>query len=617
MRIYRAGVASLNQTPLDFEGNEARVADAVSRAKREGLDLLLLPELALSGHSLGDFSRAEWVHDRLIASLGRIAEKSRDLSLVLGMPFLLEGMVYSAAAVLHDGELLGLATKGGYDRYAGLHEAKHFDLFPRQGELLVDLLGASVPIGRSRFSLGSLRAEVAIGDALESFERLDGPSDLLLNPAARPFRLGTHGATLERAAELSLIRNAPLLSANLLGNEAGRNIFDGASFIAADGELLTSTPRLSMNQISLRSAALRLTDTIGTRSRRERASTPPPLQYEEHREELLTRAMAVGLFDYLRKSRANGYVLSLSGGADSAACAALIGLMIRLGVKELGTSGFKKRLAHIASLEDASNAEELCAKLLLTAYQSTENSSETTRSAARALAEEIGATHLELDIQPMVDAYRAFGEQAIGRALDFENDDLALQNLQARVRSPGAWLLANLRGAIVITTSNRSELSVGYLTMDGDTSGGLAPIASIDKAYLREYLVWLEKEGPKGIGPLKSLEKVNVQEPTAELRPLEAQQRDEDDLMPYPLLDRLEELLVHRLVAPETALRVVREEFSELEGIENYVDRFLRSFSTNQWKRARIAPSFILSDRIVADIDFPILNGGLRLASDG
>src|SRR5690606_9082081 len=332
----------------------------------------------------------------------------------------------------------------------------------------------------------------------------------------------------------------------------------------------------------------------------------------EHREELLTRAMAVGLFDYLRKSRANGYVLSLSGGADSAACAALIGLMIRLGVKELGTSGFKKRLAHIASLEDASNAEELCAKLLLTAYQSTENSSETTRSAARALAEEIGATHLELDIQPMVDAYRAFGEQAIGRALDFENDDPALQNLQARVRSPGAWLLANLRGAIVITTSNRSELSVGYLTMDGDTSGGLAPIASIDKAYLREYLVWLEKEGPKGIGPLKSLEKVNVQEPTAELRPLEAQQRDEDDLMPYPLLDRLEELLVHRLVAPETALRVVREEFSELEGIENYVDRFLRSFSTNQWKRARIAPSFILSDRIVADIDFPILNGGLR-----
>src|SRR5205085_1442418 len=118
-------------------------------------------------------------------------------------------------------------------------------------------------------------------------------------------------------------------------------------------------------------------------------------------------------------------------------------------------------------------------------------------------------------------------------------DDIALQNIQARVRSPGIWMLANIAGALLLTTSNRSEAAVGYATMDGDTSGGLSPVAGIDKAFLREWLAWMEVAGPLGTQPLPILGLVNRQQPTAELRPATEAQTDEKDLMPYPVLDAI------------------------------------------------------------------------------
>src|SRR5690606_29235722 len=109
---------------------------------------------------------------------------------------------------------------------------------------------------------------------------------------------------------------------------------------------------------------------------------------------------------------------------------------------------------------------------------------------------------------------------------------------------PMIWLLANATGMVLLSTSNRSEAAVGYATMDGDTAGGLAPLAGIDKAFLREWLKWAEKDCKLGLGPVPAVAAVNAMQPTAELRPKEKQQRDEDDLMPYDLLDRIERLLI-------------------------------------------------------------------------
>src|SRR4029434_1084536 len=107
-----------------------------------------------------------------------------------------------------------------------------------------------------------------------------------------------------------------------------------------------------------------------------------------------------------------------------------------------------------------------------------------------------------LDVDALVQQYTRTVEQAIGRPLSWAGDDLVLQNIQARVRGPGVWMLANLKNALLLATSNRSEAAVGYATMDGDTSGGLSPIAGIDKAFLCRWLRWLETTGPRGVGPI-------------------------------------------------------------------------------------------------------------------
>src|SRR5207244_13457790 len=138
----------------------------------------------------------------------------------------------------------------------------------------------------------------------------------------------------------------------------------------------------------------------------------------------------------------------------------------------------------------------------------------------------LGARHIELEVDAQVQGYISMIEGALGRKLDWQTDDIALQNIQARTRAPSVWLLANIAGALLLSTSNRSEAAVGYATMAGDTAGGLAPIAGIDKAFIRRWLRWCEKIGPDGIGPLTELAAINDQAPTAELRPPGAKQTD-------------------------------------------------------------------------------------------
>jgi NAD+ synthase (glutamine-hydrolysing) len=176
-------------------------------------------------------------------------------------------------------------------------------------------------------------------------------------------------------------------------------------------------------------------------------------------------------------------------------------------------------------------------------------------------------------------------------------------------------MLANLRNALLLSTSNRSEAAVGYATMDGDTSGGLSPIAGIDKAYLRRYLKWLEKVGPEGLHPIPALKSVNEQQPTAELRPAESKQTDEDDLMPYELLDAIERAAIRDKQMPLEVFREMRVLFPHYEEkqLGLWVERFFRLFCRNQWKRERYAPSFHLDDE---NLDpktwcrFPILSSG-------
>jgi NAD+ synthase (glutamine-hydrolysing) len=285
---------------------------------------------------------------------------------------------------------------------------------------------------------------------------------------------------------------------------------------------------------------------------------------------------------------------------------------------ELGPEEVGRKLAHLRRLPGSLDERTLTGLLLTTAYQSTENSGSVTRDAARAVAEAVGARHLELDVTSIHRGYLDRVERAVGRPLDWATDDIALQNIQARVRSPGIWMLANLSGSLLLSTSNRSEAAVGYATMDGDTSGGLSPIAGIDKNFLRHWLRWMEATGPDGFGPIPALAVVNRQAPTAELRPPGASQTDEDDLMPYDLLDAVERAAIRDKRAPVEVWQLMRPMFPHYAPgrLAVWVERFFRLWSRNQWKRERYAPSFHLDDE---NLDpktwcrWPILSGGFEV----
>ena len=430
---------------------------------------------------------------------------------------------------------------------------------------------------------------------------------------------------------------------NLLGNEAGRIIFDGASLIASSGKMVVEGQRFSMADYVVTTATIDIDATRMARARlasfqpgethiegtiiaapftyqvRHPEQPPAPLAAWETgshvKMEEFARTVSLGLFDYLRKSRSRGFVLSLSGGADSSAVAVLIWLVVQNGIRELGFQGFLGKLSYIPQLETATDEKQLMRRLLTCAYQSTRNSGETTRNAAQTLAEALGAEFYLLDVDAIVQAYIGLVSQELGRELTWADDDIALQNIQARTRAPSVWLLANLRGALLLSTSNRSEAAVGYATMDGDTSGGLAPIAGIDKAFLRQWLDWMHRQGPQDVGNVPALNLVIEQAPTAELRPQAAAQTDEADLMPYDLLDAIERAAIRDKHGPVDVYRLMRTQFPQHSppqlGI--WVERFFRLWARNQWKRERYAPSFHLDDE---NLDpktwcrFPILSGG-------
>jgi NAD+ synthase (glutamine-hydrolysing) len=331
----------------------------------------------------------------------------------------------------------------------------------------------------------------------------------------------------------------------------------------------------------------------------------------------------LALFDYLRKSRSQGFVVSLSGGADSSTVAVIVHLLARFGGSELGFADFIERLSYIGSVARSLVPEhsagitsrEVVEQLLTCVYQSTCNSGPQTLAAARAVANAVGAKFLEWSVDALVDEYVRTVSAATGRELSWERDDVALQNIQARARGPSIWLLANLQNALLLTTSNRSEAAVGYATMDGDTCGGLAPIAGIDKAFLLDWLKWMETIGPAGIGPLPQLAAVTGLRPTAELRPSTADQTDEADLMPYRVLDAIERAAIRDKLLPIDVFDAVRPQFPQYGTAEMgaWVERFFRLWCRNQWKRERYAPSFHVDDENLDPKSwcrFPILNSG-------
>jgi len=637
------GVAALNQTVGDWSGNAERIRGVIAEARNRGVRLLCLPEMCVPGYGLGDRLLRHGTIERSWRVLTDLVPETNGLAVGVGLPIVLEGVLYNAMALIADGRLVGLTAKENLATGDVEYENRYFNPWPHGR--VVDYRGpdgTTAPLGTQIFTLeglGTVAIEIC-EDAWHglrpgTFYSLAG-AEILMNPSASWFFLGKHRRRRRLVRQISLEDHCVYMYASLMGCDATRLIYDGSLLVAVDGRIeaegrrfvferdwelldtvvdLSAVRHIRMEEGSWRglhdrqmNGALGQTPravTVPGRFGTDRQAPPPPpyyvpiepvhpdpsLRYLEtqvlggraiteadlnHLE--LELSLCLALRDYLRKPGVPSCCLAISGGRDSAMVALLVHRMYRYQHPDL-------------SIEEV---RRLVAERFHCAYLATENSGERTRAAARAVAEELGATFYEGNIQAALEASEDAVARFTGETLSWENPDhdLTLQNIQARLRGTIIWTLANLKRALLLVTSNKSEAAVGYTTMDGDSSGGLAPLADVPKSLVGLYLAWAES-----FHGLESLRRINDQQATAELRPPDRDQTDEADLMPFAVLDQLMYAFVQLGDEPTAMFQrlwpAMKDEYQgDAAAFAEHIRKFVRMFCLAQWKRERFAISF-------------------------
>lgn len=601
----KIGGATVNQTPIDWENNTSNILRAIDEARRQQIRLLCFPELTITGYGCEDLFLSEWVSEKAWEELLKIRDTCYDISVAVGLPFRLEEITYNAVCVISDKKILGVTFKQNLARDGVHYEPRWFDEGVPGKISEHSKRGETFPIGDIIYTVEGVRFGFEICEDAWRKGKRPGHSlcergvDLILNPSASHYAMGKSVLReKEVVIEGSEKFRCAYLFVNLLGNEAGRMIYDGDIVVGLHGKLMAVNRRLTFEDFHVMACDIDFKEPSKTRI--------IPTEDNKEINEELTRALALALFDYMRKSRSKGYVLSLSGGADSSICAIFVAEMVKRAAAALGWKLFCKKL-FLNEESISGDWKKAVKQILACAYQGTKNSSAVTLSAANKLAVSIGAEFHEWTIDDVVQQYTSKVEEALGRKLTWQADDITLQNIQARTRSPIIWMLANIKRSVLLTTSNRSEGDVGYATMDGDTSGSLSPIAGLSKVFILQWLIWAQKElGHSGLAAVNNLQ------PTAELRPLDKKQTDEEDLMPYTVLLKIERLAIYERRSPREVFARLSKEY-EPGLLKVHVRKFFRLWAQNQWKRERLAPAFHLDDFNVDPRSwcrFPILSSG-------
>ncbi len=652
----KVGAAAINTTPIAWQWNFAAITETVRAARDQGVRLLCLPELCLTGYGCEDLFFRPHVRTQALALAERLARDSAASGLILavGLPLEHRGALYNVVAVLNHGAIQGFSAKQNLAGDGVHYEPRWFKPWPRSVVVNYALPGgAVVPLGDTTFEFAAGGEKATFGfEICEDAWVAERPGialakaavDLILNPSASHFAFGKTHVRERFVTDGSRAFNCAYLYANLLGNEAGRIVYDGECLIASAGELVTKGRRFGYGRWRLTTAVVDLDTNRFSRTRSvsfrpdartfypagkieptneavSRAQPPPPIEpwnadgYKDatpkQPEKLfeLLAAETLALFDYLRKTRMKGFVISLSGGADSTFCALLVHEMVRVGCYgcDDDQAAFKAvfpwfEISREGADRGSAAATKATHRILTCIYQATMNSSAQTQRAAERTARELGARFENVSVQGTVDFGEDFLARYLGRPLNWQEDDITRQNLQARSRALLPWCVANAEEKLNITTSNRSEAAVGYCTMDGDTAGSIGPLGGIDKASILEALDLLRANR------YRWLSQVRERPPTAELKPLEANQTDEQDLMPYAVLDAIERASILRGKSPE---EIVGEGLATAAQVR----KFFTLFPRNQWKRERYAPSFHLDSENLdprSYTRFPILSGGFQ-----
>lgn len=652
-RLATLATCSLNQWAMDFEGNLKRILDSIKAAREAGATYRVGPELEVCGYGCEDhFNELDTVEHswEVLADILR-SGVTDDMLCDIGMPVIHRGVMYNCRLILLNKKVLLIRPKLHLANDGNYRETRYFAAWKHKGVLEEHGLPAEVAelTGQQAVPFGDGVLRLLDGVlASETCEELFTPQAPHISLALAGVEIisngsGSHHQLRKLDTRLDLIRGATskaggiYLYANQQGCDGGRLYFDGCACVAVNGHLVAQGSQFSLADVEVVTASVDLDEVVSFRasisSLREQASTTvqpalvavdfklcraaglvdPPRPVRFHRpEEEIALGPACWLWDYLRRSGAAGFLLPLSGGADSSSTAAIVGSMCQLVVRAID-AGDQTVLADALRIGqykpgEQVESQDLANRLFHTVFMGTVNSSTDTRSRSKALAQQIGAYHLDINIDSLVSCVVALFTSITSRTPRFRVDggtpaeNLALQNIQARLRMVMAFLLAQLlpwvRGKggflLVLGSANVDEALRGYLTKYDCSAADINPIGGISKADLRSFLKW----AAVNLG-YSHLAEVEAAPPTAELEPLREgmkPQNDEDDMgMTYEELGVYGRLRKVVRCGPVATFRhccqLWRDRYTTQQVAEK-VKHFFKYYAINRHKTTVLTPSY-------------------------
>ncbi|KAL4233249.1 Glutamine-dependent NAD(+) synthetase [Mactra antiquata] len=654
-RKVTIATCTLNQWSMDFEGNLSRILQSIQEAKSLGAAYRLGPELEICGYGCADhFHESDtFLHSWQVLAELLVAPECQDMICDVGMPVMHKNVAYNCRVIFLNKKVLLIRPKMMMCNDFNYRETRWFTAWRKEREIedfylprmIQDITDqVKVPIGDAVISTLDTCIGTEICEELWNCQSrhvnmsLDGV-EIIANSS------GSHHELRKAYIRVDLIKSATLKSggiyvfSNLMGCDGERVFYDGCSMIAVNGEIVSQGPQFTLKDVTVNVSTVDLEDVRAyrntLRSYCERNAGAPsfprinvnfalsssedyflptsqPLQWKYHSpEEEISLGPAIWLWDYLRRSGQGGFFLPLSGGIDSSSTACIVSSMCRLICQQVreGDSHVLSDLRRVIGDKSyfPTDSQDLACKLFTTCYMGTENSSEDTKSRAAELSQQIGSFHLSVTIDVAVAAVLGVFSAALKLVPKFKahggglRENLALQNVQARVRMVLAYLFAQLTlwargrpgGLLVLGSANVDEGLRGYMTKYDCSSADINPIGGISKVDLRRFIKYCRQEFQ-----FTALEKIYQAPPSAELEPLldgKIAQTDEEDMgMTYEELSMYGRLRKQKGCGPYSMFCKLVHTWNHLtpQQVGDKVKHFFRSYSINRHKMTTLTPSY-------------------------
>jgi NAD+ synthase len=542
-------LAQINPVVGDIAGNVRRIRDARAKAARDGAQLVVFPELTVSGYPPEDLVLKGAFLDALEDAVHELAKDTADdgPALLVGAPWRVDGRLHNAVLMLDHGAVTATRLKHHLPNYGVFDEARVFVPGPVPG-----------PIQFRGVRLGVMVCEdMWFADVAETLGECG--AEILVVPNGSPFELDKTGVRLNRARDRVAETGLPLLYVNQLGGQ-DELVFDGASFaLDAKGTLLLRLPAWQGQVVT----------TTWVKGKHG-WTTAGAVAEEPCREENIYQAMMLGLRDYVTKNGFPGVVLGLSGGIDSALAAAVAA--------------------------DALGRDKVWCVMMPSPYTSQESLDD-----AAGVAKLLGCRLDTINIGPAMAAF----DTMLAPVFAGKQPDITEENLQSRSRGLTLMGISNKFGPMVLSTGNKSEMSTGYATLYGDMCGGYAVLKDVYKTAVFAVCRWRNLWRPHGgLGPDGAVmpERVITKPPSAELKP---DQKDQDTLPPYDVLDGI----LHCLIEGEMSV----DETAAKGYDDATVRRVWRMLDRAEYKRRQAPPGVKITARSFGrDRRYPITNGFTR-----